>query len=74
MTGQTSPSSSFSAEVRAQLGRQRKSPSDLAAQIGISRATLHRRLTDDSPWPLDDAVIACQYLEVSLRSMLEVSA
>ena len=74
MTSQTSPSSGFSAEVRAQLGRQRKSASQLAAEIGISPATLYRRLNDDSPWPLDDAVIACQYLEVSLRSMLEVSA
>lgn len=74
MTSETTPSSSFSAEVRAQLGRQRKSASELASQIGISRATLHRRLSDDSPWPLDDAVIACEYLEVSLRSMLEVSA
>lgn len=74
MTSQTSPSSSFSAEVRAQLARQRKSPSDLAAEIGISRATLHRRLSDDSPWPLDDAVIACAYLEVPLRSMLEAAS
>lgn len=74
MTSQTTPSSSFSAEVRAQLGRQRKSASDLAGQIGISPATLYRRLADESPWPLDDAVIACQYLDVPLRKMLEVSA
>lgn len=74
MTSQTTPSISFSAEVRAQLGRQRKSATDLAAHIGVAPATLWRRLADDSPWPLDDAVLACDYLEVSLRSMLAVSA
>lgn len=70
MTSQTTPSSGFSAEVRAQLGRQRKTATDLAAEIGVSVATIHRRLADDSPWPLDDAVRTCAYFDVSLRSML----
>lgn len=70
MTDQTTPSSSFSAEVRAQLGRQRKSAAGLAAQLNVAPGTLYRRLNDDSPWPLDDAVLTCQYLEVPLRQML----
>jgi DNA-binding phage protein len=76
MTSQTTPSSAFSAEVRAQLARQRKSARALAEEIGISHATLYRRLNDESPWPFDDVMAVCLYLEVSLRSMVgsEVSA
>lgn len=74
MTTTNTPSSSFSAEVRAQLGRQRKTTGDLAEAIGISRATLWRRLSEDSAWPLDDVVRTCAFFDVPLRSMLEVAS
>jgi hypothetical protein len=46
------------------------SATELAAALGISVATVYRRLADDSPWPLDDAVRLCHFLNVPLRSML----
>lgn len=36
---------SFAAEVRAEMGRQQMSPSDLSRTSGISKATVSRKVT-----------------------------
>lgn len=70
MTSQTSPSSTFSAEVRAQLARQRRTADELAVVLGVHEVTVRRRLNDQGEWPLDDVMQTCQFLGTDLQEML----
>lgn len=73
MTGQSTDnagiSRKFSSEVRAELARSRTSATALAPLLGVSEATIYRRLNGDSDWPLDDAVTVAAHLGVSLARL-----
>jgi predicted transcriptional regulator len=73
MTGQQTDkptfSRMFSGEVRAELARRRTTATSLAPLLGVSEATIYRRLNGESDWPLDDAMTVAQHLEVSLARL-----
>lgn len=65
----------FSDEVRAELARTRTNAATLAPLLGISEATVYRRLNGAAGWPLDDAMTVARHLGVSLtRLTVEVAA
>lgn len=66
----SSPSTAFSAEIRAFLARYRKTATDLALEVGVSEATIYRRLNEDSPWPLDEAIKAARWAGISIESLI----
>lgn len=67
-------SARFSAEVRAELARTRTSATTLATLLGVSPATIYRRLNGDSEWPLDDAMTLALHLGVPLTRLTSESA
>ena len=53
-------------EIRAELGRQGKNATQLAAATGISPATLSRRLQGKKPFFLEELEAIAQFLELPL--------
>lgn len=50
------------ANVRALLARNRATQAQLAALLGVSNATVSRRMTGELPWDVDElALIAARY-------------
>ena len=58
------------AEVRAEMGRQRRSGADLARHLNRSHQTISRRLNGESPWDVDDLAAVAAWLGVSLDRLL----
>jgi len=59
------------AEIRAELARQNKSKTDLAAHIGLSTWTLRRRLEGVRPFYLEELQSIAQFLGLPLSELLE---
>lgn len=55
--------------VRAGLARQRKPQTLLQQRLGISRGSLHRRLTGQQPFTADELVIVADFLGVSVGDL-----
>jgi transcriptional regulator with XRE-family HTH domain len=60
----------FTAEVRAELARQRRTQRDLAAALEVDESTLGRWLTGRSDWPLSAALAAADWLGVKPSALL----
>lgn len=56
--------------VRAELARQRKSQQDLQQRLGISRATLGRRLSGHSPFDANELVVVADFLGLSVAELV----
>lgn len=56
-------------EIRAEMARQRKRMSDLADELGVSYATLNRRLTTQS-LRLDELETIAAYLNTTVTDLL----
>lgn len=57
-------------EIRAEMARQRKRMADLADVLGISYATLNRRLTRNRSFRLDELELIAAYLGTTVTSLL----
>jgi DNA-binding Xre family transcriptional regulator len=57
-------------EVRAQLARRGKTKVWLAGELGISTATLHRRLAGASSFSLDEINTIAELLELPVGALL----
>ena len=55
----------LAAEVRAEMARQRVTPSQLAEATGISRATLGRRLSGQLAFTVDELALISTHLQVA---------
>ncbi|PPJ31869.1 hypothetical protein C5E45_32790 [Nocardia nova] len=49
-------------EIRAEMGRQRKTTAELAAVLRCSPGTANNRLADAYPFNLDELYAVCQWL------------
>lgn len=58
-------------EIRAELARQNKSKTALAAHLGISSHTLRRRLDGVRPFFYEELIAVAQFLELPLSTLLE---
>lgn len=56
--------------VRAELARQRKPQQALQHRLKVSRPTLHRRLTGQSPFDADELLIVADFLGMSVSELL----
>lgn len=70
----TRPAERVAAEVRAELGRQRKSGSELAAALGMAQSTVSRRLLGEVPFDVDELHRIADYLGVPVSQFLGVAA
>jgi hypothetical protein len=57
-------------EVRALLGRNRQSISDLSASTGIPLSTLNRRLLVKAPFTIDELDLIASHFGVPMSSLL----
>lgn len=62
-------------EIRAEMARQRKKMTGLAQTLGISYATLHRRLANPpQSFRLDELELIADYLGITVPELLERAA
>lgn len=61
-------------EVRAALGRQKMTQTDLADRIGISRSTLSRLLSGAQPFDVDQLYRISDVLGVPILSLFPANA
>jgi len=59
-----------SAEIRAEMARQRLSQQHLATLLGISRQAVSRRLTEETPWNLPELEIIAAALKVPVSQFM----
>lgn len=59
-----------SAEIRAEMARQRLSQKEMARRLGWSRAALSRRLTGGTGWSINEADKVAELLGVELRMLV----
>lgn len=60
----------LAAEVRAEMGRQRKTSTDLAAVLGVTKATARTRLSGSQPLDVLELAQIADWLGVSPESLL----
>lgn len=58
------------AEVRAELGRQRRSGSWLARELGVAQSAMSRRLTGELPFDVDELEAISAALDVPVTRFL----
>lgn len=56
-------------EVRAAMARNRVTTADLADKIGVSPATLHRRMSGATPFTVDELGAISQALGLAFASL-----
>ena len=66
-------SRAVSAEIRAELARQRVTVVELAARIGRSQNYLSKRLRDESALTIDDVEAICRALSVPYGALLRTA-
>lgn len=57
-------------EMRAELARQKRTASDLAAALGITPHTVGRRLNGDVPFNMIELATACRWLGIDLSEFV----
>jgi transcriptional regulator with XRE-family HTH domain len=57
-------------EVRANMARQRISGSEMARRIGVSQPYLHRRISGEIPFDIDDLARVAEVLNVRIADLL----
>lgn len=60
--------------VRAELARQRKPQNELQDRLGISRASMYRRMTGDAHFDARELVIIADYLGISVGDLFDGQA
>lgn len=65
------PSQSVAAEVRAELGRQERSGTWLASELGVSEVWVSRRLRGITKFTVDDLVRVADVLDVPASDLLK---
>lgn len=62
------------AEVRAEMGRQRKTGVELATVLGISQQSASRRLRGETGLDLDEVAVVAEWLGVAPHHLLSTPA
>jgi transcriptional regulator with XRE-family HTH domain len=62
------------AEIRAAMGRQRKSGLQLAAATGLSQNYLAKRLRDEAPFTINDIEKICTVLDEDFATLMASAA
>ena len=60
----------IAAEIRAELGRQDRRKGDLAEALGMSPASLSKRLSGDVPFTTTEIACCAIFLGVPLRQLI----
>lgn len=66
----TSPAEQVAANVRAELGRHRKSQSDLGQALGLTQSAVARRLSGKVAFDINEISTAAVFLSVPVASLL----
>lgn len=60
--------------VRAELARQRKQQKSLRELLGISRTSMHRRMTGEAQFDAQELVIIANYLGLSIADLFPAAS
>lgn len=66
----STPTDRVAATVRAELARHRKTQAGLARALGLQRTSIHRRITGEQAWRIDELHVVAGYLGVPVASLL----
>lgn len=66
----SSPGAKVAAEVRAEMARQFRSQSELAAVLRVSQTAVSRRLKGEISFDVDELVRTADFLGVSIAQLL----
>ena len=66
----STPAERVAATVRAELARHRKTQSGLADHLGYGRTSLHRRMTGEQPFDIDEIHKIATYLDVPVTALI----
>lgn len=69
-TGAAPIRQTVASEVRATMARQRISGSELARRMGVSQPYLHRRISGELPFDIDDLDRVAGFLNVTIADLL----
>lgn len=61
----------IAAEVRAELARQNKTVADLGDVLGVTRQSMHLRLSGQQPFRGEELVLIARYLGVSAEQFFQ---
>lgn len=67
-------SEAVSAEVRAEMARQKVSMNSLAMQVGIPVSTLRRSVLGQRPFSIDELHDVAEFLNISMAELIHNSA
>lgn len=70
MTETTTLAEHVAAEIRAEMGRQRKRQAELAAHLGVTQASISKRLAGKQPFAIRDIERIADWLGVDVTQFL----
>lgn len=70
----TTPSALTGANIRAELARQGKSQTSLAAHLGITPSQVSKRLRGDIPLTVDHLAAAADFLDLPVATLIPFDA
>lgn len=65
----TEYANAVAAEVRAEMGRQRKTQADLAKALGFTAATAARRLDGGTPFDVIELAVVANWLGIEIHQL-----
>lgn len=69
----STPTAAVNAEIRAQLARKQRTVQELATHVGLSEATLYRRLGDGSSWGLDEIADCADFFGMTFWQFMQLT-
>jgi transcriptional regulator with XRE-family HTH domain len=63
------PAERVAATVRAELARRRKTQAGLARALGLQRTSIHRRMTGEQAFRVDELHVVADYLGIPVTDL-----
>lgn len=64
------PAERVAGTIRAELARRKRTHAELAAALGLTRSSMHRRLTGDLALNIDELHVVADFLGVPVSTLL----
>lgn len=64
------PTERVASTIRAEMARRKRTHAELAAALGLTRSSMHRRLNGEQPLNVDELHTVAAFLDVSVSTLL----
>jgi len=68
--GEATPAKRVASTVRAEMARRKKTHGELAAALGLTRSSMHRRMTGELPLNVDELHAVASFLNIPVGVLL----